>query len=111
MREHEPSSEAPDSADMWMVGGDVAQPLLTIQALPHETHCWCHRDWRPTLGMLTSGRLALSRSQFCISCHIMEPITSLGRNRATETSPVLSVTFRLVPEKRCAAKCSASYSC
>src|SRR3972149_99108 len=83
MREHEPSSEDPDSADRSgaSVVGDVASPLLD-----DPSSYWQRARlialgiiavigaFLLALGMLTSGAaMYTSRSQFCISCHIMEP--------------------------------------
>src|SRR3990172_5846603 len=83
MRKHEPSSEDPDSADMSdaSVGGDAAQPLLDDPSSYWQRARFIALGviavtgaFLLTLGMLTSGAAVYtSRSQFCISCHIMEP--------------------------------------
>ena len=48
-----------------------------------------------------------SRSEFCRSCHIMEPYYIPGRSRATATSRASSAISRPALAKKSAASCSA----
>jgi len=83
MRKRKSSSKAPASAERpaASVGGAAAQPLLD-----DPSSYWQRARYVVlgviavggatllTLGMLTSGAAVYtSRSQFCVSCHIMEP--------------------------------------
>ena len=83
MGKHKPSSKAPDSSETpdASVGGAAAQPLLDDPSSYWQRARYILLGvvavagaFLLTLGMLTSGAAVYtSRSEFCISCHIMEP--------------------------------------
>jgi predicted CXXCH cytochrome family protein len=83
MRKHKSSSKPPETAAISAAaeGGDVDQPLLDDPSPYWQRARYIvfaaiavAGAFLLTMGMLTSGAAVYtSRSEFCISCHIMEP--------------------------------------